>query len=76
MKGYYEKIILPPIEINLMFNFFTLLNRNKDLKIYIGNNWRDRQTDITAPTVISKHLKRIPFILYFMFFPLLASFCF
>lgn len=38
MKGYYEKIILLPIEINLMFNSFTLLNRNKDLKIYIDNN--------------------------------------
>lgn len=36
MKGYYEKIILLPIEINLMFNSFTLLN--KDLKIYIDNN--------------------------------------
>lgn len=38
MKEYYEKIILLPIEMNLMFNSFTLLNRNKDLKIYIGNN--------------------------------------
>lgn len=38
MKGYYEKITLFPIEINLMFNIFILLNRNKDLKIDTDNN--------------------------------------
>lgn len=70
MKGYYEKIILLPIEINLMFNSFTLLNRNKGLKIYIDNNQRERQTDITVPTAISKQLKRIP-----LFFILYSSHC-
>lgn len=64
MQEYYEKIILLPIEMNLMFNFFTLL-RNKDLKIYIDNNQRDRQI-LQSPLRLANSLREYLYSLFYI----------